>query len=87
MEIHVFGNFRCPSCAARPASASLATSAIPGGHPLFFIHFIYGMLSFRIRAKKGRPRGPRDPLFFIGFYYFYYYYYYFYFYSNNHLFG
>ena len=65
MEIHVFGNFRCPSCAARPASASLATSANPGGHPLFSIHFIYGMLSFRIRAKKGRPRGPRDPLFLL----------------------
>ena len=67
MGIHVFGNFRCPSCAARPASASLATSAIPGGHPLFFIHFIYGMLSFRNRAKKARPRGPRGPLFFSGF--------------------
>ena len=66
MEIHVFGNFRCPSCAARPASASLATSANPGGHPLFLIHFIYGMLSFRNRAKKARPRGPRGPLFFTG---------------------
>ena len=67
MGIHVFGNFRCPSGAARPASASLATPANPGGHPLFLIHFIYGMLSFRNRAKKARPRGPRGPLFFTGF--------------------